>query len=64
MECEGINTDYYEILADLPEDIPYVCKLCPNNNGNITQKIDWYSEVKTELNNGFLKVRKLFSKKL
>lgn len=56
MECEGINTDYYEILADLPEDIPYVCKLCPNNDVTITKKVDWYSEVKTELNNGFLKV--------
>ena len=61
MECEGISRDDYEILAELPENIPYVCKLCTNEHC----KSNWYKEVQEELNNGFLKVNyTLFCKKI
>ena len=53
MECEGITNDDYEILADLPDNIPYVCKLCTKTN---TKETSWYKEVQEELYNGFLKV--------
>ena len=53
MECEGITNDDYEILADLPDSIPYICKLCSKLDKQDTQ---WYKEVREELNSGFLKV--------
>ena len=53
MECEGITNDDYEILADLPENIPYICKLCVKVD---TKETAWYKEVREELFNGFLKV--------
>ncbi|XP_047130948.1 uncharacterized protein LOC100210554 isoform X1 [Hydra vulgaris] len=53
MECEGITEDDYEILADLPDDVPYLCKLCTGNNKE-SQK--WFIATRTELKNGFLKV--------
>ena len=57
MECEGINGDDYEILAELPDNIPYECKLCSSGD---TYSTRWYKEVKDELNNGFLKVFLVF----
>ena len=56
MECEGITNDDYEILADLPDSIPYICKLCSKLDKQDTQ---WYKEVREELNSGFLKVRRI-----
>jgi len=53
MECEGITNDDYEILAELPDSIPYICKLCSKLDKHDTA---WYKEVREELNGGFLKV--------
>ena len=53
MECENISTDEYEILADLPESIPYICKIC---SGVDKMSTTWFKEVREELNGGFLKV--------
>lgn len=52
MECEGLNNDEYECLADLPEEIPYVCKLC---HGSYVWPT-WYQEVREEIQAGFEKV--------
>lgn len=56
MECEGITVDDYEILADLPDSIPYSCKLC---SGDDKSQSAWYKEVRDEMGSGFLKVRLL-----
>lgn len=57
MECEGITEDDYEILADLPDSIPYICKLC---SGQDMSHSTWYKEVRDEMNSGLLKVRLLY----
>ena len=52
MECEGLSIDEYECLAELPDDIPYICKKC--HDKEIWPK--WYQEVREEINAGFEKV--------
>eukprot|EP00794_Sanderia_malayensis_P011403 gene11403-12590_t len=52
MECEGLNTDEYECLAELPDNIPYICKKChPDDTWP-----PWYQEVREEINAGFEKI--------
>eukprot|EP00795_Rhopilema_esculentum_P016718 gene16718-8170_t len=52
MECEGLNADEYECLAELPEEVPYICKLC--HSSEVWPK--WYQEVREEMQAGFEKV--------
>ena len=56
MECEGLNSDEYECLAELPEEIPYVCKLC--HTSDVWPR--WYQEVREEIQAGFEKVTLLY----
>ena len=56
MECEGLNADEYECLAELPEEIPYVCKLC--HSSEVWPR--WYQEVREEIQAGFEKVTLLY----
>ena len=55
MECEGLTIDEYECLAELPEEVPYVCKLC--HNSEVWPR--WYQEVREEIQAGFEKVNLL-----
>ena len=56
MECEGLSPDEYECLTELPEEIPYVCKIC--HGSEVWPK--WYQEVREEMQAGFEKVTVIF----
>ena len=52
MECEGINSDEYECLSELPDDLPYVCKGCYKGKDDPR----WFKEIREEMQAGFQKV--------
>lgn len=49
--CHDINADQYECLSDLPETIPFVCKLCCAD-----ENPKWFQEVNDEMVAGFNRV--------
>ena len=49
--CQNINEDQYECLSDLPDCIPFVCKLCSDE-----ENPNWLQELKEEMLAGFNRV--------
>ncbi|XP_031566509.1 histone-lysine N-methyltransferase 2A-like [Actinia tenebrosa] len=49
--CHDINEDQYECLSDLPDCIPFVCKLCSDE-----ENPKWFQELNEEMFAGFSRV--------
>ena len=53
-ECQGITVDQYECLADLPEEVQFVCRQCCEDQ--LTSP--WYKELMEEMEAGYERVKK------
>ncbi|EDO30859.1 predicted protein, partial [Nematostella vectensis] len=49
--CQNINPDEYECLSDLPDSIPFVCKLCCQE-----ENPKWLQEMQEEMQAGYQRV--------
>lgn len=55
-ECQGITVDQYECLADLPEDIQFICRQCQSGQ----ETLPWYRELMEEMEAGYERVNNFF----
>ena len=52
-ECQGLTVDQYECLADLPEDVQFICRQCCLEQ----ETSSWYKELMEEMEAGFERVK-------
>ncbi|XP_071959172.1 histone-lysine N-methyltransferase 2A-like isoform X2 [Antedon mediterranea] len=50
-KCEGLTDDLYNIMADLPENVPYLCPRC-----DPVRPAKWMTEIMEEMQAGFKNV--------
>ena len=50
-QCQGLTTDQYECLSELPEEIHYVCKRCCQDDDP-----RWFQELRAEMQAGYERV--------